>query len=795
MKYFYLSVVLSLLVIIAFSAQCLATNKQGQDRKDSLLRQLNRHSSQDTATVNTLTELAFEYENSDPDKGIQYADQAGDLAVSLKYQAGIGRALLSKGVCYYAKSEDSKALMLLFQALKLLQLAGDMDNVATVYLNIGNIYFNESDFTRTLNYYQQALKILEELGNKSRCASVYGNIGNVYYVQSDFPKSLEYQFKSLQLAEKSGNMRVQANALSGIGNIYSKLPDYPKSLEYFYRSLKIHEAVHNKKGLASSYGNIGIIYYRQQDFNKAIANFQKAGKFCEEIDDKRGSAITYTNLGNVYADQLKYTEALKHHLKAEQLFRTINSKSGMASALGNIGNAYAQIGEYQKSLTYYYKALDLNRSLEIKSGIMYDLKGLGALYYRIATDTATASPEQKPPGLGSPGKDNLQNAIQYSQMAVAIGKEVDELAPLIDAYNIISQSFQKLNDWEMAFQYADSANQLQDSLFSQENQMKISEIETKRINEIKQKEIELFTLNIKHQRIAIAAISGGFALMVLIAILIYRSLRIKKRNNLILEEKNSLITDQKEKIEQTQQKVQSDIEKAKEYVFSLLPPKIDDDFIRTDWLFIPSSQLGGDAFGYYWVDQNHFVFYILDTCGHGIGCALHSISVLNMLRSSLQLNVHLNKPEEVITALNESFLMEEHSDLYFSMWYGVYYRESSELKFVCAGHPPPLIINQGQVFEPAGKCNIPVGWYSGYKFSSQTMELTPGTVIYLFSDGVYEIQKPDGKVMIMKEFTEILAEENRNPDFSLNHLIDKLKGMQGMDEFRDDLSILKIDFK
>ena len=53
----------------------------------------------------------------------------------------------------------------------------------------------------------------------------------------------------------------------------------------------------------------------------------------------------------------------------------------------------------------------------------------------------------------------------------------------------------------------------------------------------------------------------------------------------------------------------------------------------TDWQFIPSVELGGDTFGYYWLDDDHFAMYVLDVCGHGVKAALLSISAMNVLRN------------------------------------------------------------------------------------------------------------------------------------------------------------------
>ncbi|MBW1801380.1 MAG: response regulator, partial [Deltaproteobacteria bacterium] len=70
-----------------------------------------------------------------------------------------------------------------------------------------------------------------------------------------------------------------------------------------------------------------------------------------------------------------------------------------------------------------------------------------------------------------------------------------------------------------------------------------------------------------------------------------------------------------------------EIAEAASYVKSLLPPCISEGRVRTDWRFHPSTALGGDSFGYHWLDEDHFVIYLLDVSGHGVGAALLSISI------------------------------------------------------------------------------------------------------------------------------------------------------------------------
>ncbi len=62
-----------------------------------------------------------------------------------------------------------------------------------------------------------------------------------------------------------------------------------------------------------------------------------------------------------------------------------------------------------------------------------------------------------------------------------------------------------------------------------------------------------------------------------------------------------------------------DLAKASGYLLSLLPAPLEHGPVRASWRFLPSAQLGGDAFGYYWLDRETFVFYLMDVSGHGAG--------------------------------------------------------------------------------------------------------------------------------------------------------------------------------
>ena len=94
-------------------------------------------------------------------------------------------------------------------------------------------------------------------------------------------------------------------------------------------------------------------------------------------------------------------------------------------------------------------------------------------------------------------------------------------------------------------------------------------------------------------------------------------------------------------------RLQHELRDAERYVLAILPAPVEEPF-AVDWLFVPSTELGGDSFGYHWIDTEHFALYLLDVCGHGVGSALLSLTVANTIRSGALLNTDFRMPEAVL---------------------------------------------------------------------------------------------------------------------------------------------------
>jgi len=243
----------------------------------------------------------------------------------------------------------------------------------------------------------------------------------------------------------------------------------------------------------------------------------------------------------------------------------------------------------------------------------------------------------------------------------------------------------------------------------------------------------------------------------------------------------------------SQQALASELAQAAEHVVSLLPPPVTDGPIRTDWHFVPSAHLGGDAFGYHWLDGGHFALYLLDVCDHGVGPALLSVSVLNVLRSQSLPNTDFHVPSQVLYMLNETFQMENHNNLYFTMWYGVYNKSTGVLEYSSAGNAQALL------FDGAGGCadistpNMLVGGMPDITYKSSSVAITAPARLYIFSDGVHEVHLPDNTLWGQDRLKQFFAQPAAG-ETDLKDLYATLETAQGFPGLEDDFSIMKVSF-
>jgi serine phosphatase RsbU (regulator of sigma subunit) len=203
---------------------------------------------------------------------------------------------------------------------------------------------------------------------------------------------------------------------------------------------------------------------------------------------------------------------------------------------------------------------------------------------------------------------------------------------------------------------------------------------------------------------------------------------------------------------------EDDLNGASSYVRSLLPAPITEGPVLTDWVFVPCATLGGDAFGYQPLPDSRFAIYLLDVCGHGTGPAMHSVSVLNVLSQQALPGAELGNPSDVLRVLNNMFLMDQHAGMYFTMWYGVYSPDDRSLLYASGGHPPAFLVSADRAtIHDLQTRNPGVGLFPGSEYTSDQITLSPGSSLYLYSDGAFEIALAGGEEWTLEALRNVIA--------------------------------------
>jgi phosphoserine phosphatase RsbU/P len=242
------------------------------------------------------------------------------------------------------------------------------------------------------------------------------------------------------------------------------------------------------------------------------------------------------------------------------------------------------------------------------------------------------------------------------------------------------------------------------------------------------------------------------------------------------------------------QALENELAEAVGYVRSLLPAPMEAP-LRIESLFLPSRQLGGDCFDYFWLTVETLAIYLLDVSGHGLGAALPSVSILNLLRSRSLQGVNYAHPAEVLTALNQSFQMSNHDNKYFTIWYGVYHLPSQTLTYSSAGHPPALLwTDQGRHCQHLKTSGFPIGLFSEGGYASSHCQVPFGSLMYILSDGVYEIYQPEGVIWGIDAFEKLLHDNAACYEKTLPEILESIQSSAKATAFMDDLSLLKIHF-
>ena len=263
----------------------------------------------------------------------------------------------------------------------------------------------------------------------------------------------------------------------------------------------------------------------------------------------------------------------------------------------------------------------------------------------------------------------------------------------------------------------------------------------------------------------------------------------------IIQTQNELL-DTRQQLVETQKKLDREFSDAAKYVRLMLPPPLSGEEV-VDWQFHPSTHLGGDGLGYRRINDDQLAFYVLDVTGHGLGSALLAVTALELLRNPLA-QIDFSRPAEVIERLNRTFQMKEHAGKFFSVWYGVYSRSARTITYANAGHPHALLLTRRK-----GACKLSrtapgtsvLGILPEIHAPEITLEFSPTSELYLFTDGLYELLDPQGGRGSYDEFLAYLEKQVHGSKPAWDAILSWLDRARERHMIDDDVTLLRFATK
>ena len=174
-----------------------------------------------------------------------------------------------------------------------------------------------------------------------------------------------------------------------------------------------------------------------------------------------------------------------------------------------------------------------------------------------------------------------------------------------------------------------------------------------------------------------------------------------------------------------------------------------------------------------------------------------SVAAINVLRSGSLKEVDFLDPAQVLAGLNETFQMERHNNMYFTIWYGVYHAPSRKLQSASGGHPPAILLNPesgADVVQPLEVTGMLIGAMPGMTYDSQTITVPENARLFVYCDGAYEIKRPDGTMISYEhDFLPFLSRHGRSKTLP-DDVLKWIRGIHTGKDLDDDYSFLTVDF-
>jgi len=185
--------------------------------------------------------------------------------------------------------------------------------------------------------------------------------------------------------------------------------------------------------------------------------------------------------------------------------------------------------------------------------------------------------------------------------------------------------------------------------------------------------------------------------------------------------------------------IQQDLQTAREIQLAILPKTFPPFPGRTEFSIyasmIAAKEVGGDFFDFFMIDHERLGFVIGDVSGKGVTAAIFMAVSRTLIRAT---GIKGVSTEECMNYVNRLLCSESVSCMFVTVFYGILNTANGEVEYVNAGHNPPYILSNNFVQKVEMTGGTILGCMDDFSYGSKKIQLNPGDLLFLFTDGVTE---------------------------------------------------------
>ncbi len=205
-----------------------------------------------------------------------------------------------------------------------------------------------------------------------------------------------------------------------------------------------------------------------------------------------------------------------------------------------------------------------------------------------------------------------------------------------------------------------------------------------------------------------------------------------------------------------------------------------------------AKEVGGDFYDYYRLGEHHIGFMIADVSGKGIPAAMFMMAAKTIIKLLAEMGIPV---AEIFQKANDKLCSNNSEEMFVTAWMGILDLRNGQIEFVNAGHNPPVLKHRdGSTELFKSRPGLVLAGMPGFPYKSSTLQLQPGDIFMLYTDGITEDTNPQQELFGEERLLDIVrnAEEN----ISMEALCGRVK--KAADDFAgeapqfDDMTMLSI---